>query len=157
MFKYDNINISISLCIPTMNRFDKFLSLYLDEYVKYLKDGLINEIIISDENGNDYEEIYNKYHEIINDKNNYNFKIYKNENVLGVFLNKLKVCSYSSNEYIALIDSDNFANNLYFLKIREYILKTKLPNNFVLSPCESYPHFNYRGFENKIITKDLYS
>ena len=37
-----------TLCIPTLNRFDDFLSKYLP---KYLENKLINEIIITDENG----------------------------------------------------------------------------------------------------------
>ena len=40
-----------SLCIPTMDRFDKFLSRYLP---KYLANEYINEIIITDENGNGF-------------------------------------------------------------------------------------------------------
>ena len=43
-----------SLCIPTMERFDIFLSRYLP---KYLANEYINEIIITDENGNDIEKI----------------------------------------------------------------------------------------------------
>ena len=39
-----------SLCIPTMDRFDTFLSKFL---VKYLNNEYINEIIITDENGNE--------------------------------------------------------------------------------------------------------
>ena len=118
------MSVKISLCIPTKNRYDNFLNKYLDSYLEYLKQGHIDEIIISDETGEDYNKIYKKYGDYIN--LNTNFRIYKNDTVLGVFKNKLKVCSYAYNEYIALIDSDNFADITYFKTIQKYILKNKL-------------------------------
>lgn len=42
-----------SLCIPTMNRFDSYLKNNLE---KYLQNNLIDEIVISDENGNDIKK-----------------------------------------------------------------------------------------------------
>jgi len=149
----------ISLCIPTMDRFDSFLSIYLDKYIEYLKQNLIDEIIINDENGNDYKKIQNKYKNII--KNNSKFKIFKNENRLGVFKNKLKVCSFASNKYIALIDSDNFANDEYFTNIKNYINNNKenLSKNFILSLCKLIDKnnnaiFNYENIKDKIIKKE---
>ena len=47
-----------SLCIPTMDRFDNFLSKYLP---KYLENEYINEIVITDENGNDIEKIKKEF------------------------------------------------------------------------------------------------
>ena len=49
--------VKISLCIPTKDRFDNFLNNNLSKYINYLNDGLIDEIIICDENGNDYNNI----------------------------------------------------------------------------------------------------
>ena len=43
-----------SLCIPTINRYDNFLSKYLPLYIN---NTLIDEIVISDENGNDAKKI----------------------------------------------------------------------------------------------------
>jgi len=145
--------VKISLCIPTKNRFHNFLNNYLDQYVKYLEDGLIDELIISDEDGDDYNKIINKYKNIIQ-KNN-NFKVYKNNEILGVFLNKLKVCSYASNNYIALIDSDNFCEESYFITVKNYILSnSNLSTNLVLAPSYSKPCFSYKSLENIILTKD---
>ena len=45
-----------SLCIPTMNRYDTFLKGFLKKYVTF---DLIDEIIICDENGDDYNKIVN--------------------------------------------------------------------------------------------------
>ena len=47
-----------TLCIPTLNRFDDFLSKNLP---KYLTNELITEIIITDENGNDVNKIKNTF------------------------------------------------------------------------------------------------
>jgi len=143
----------ISLCIPTMNRFDSFLEKYLLFYVDFLNKNIIDELVICDENGNDYEKIFSKYKNFFT--NNSNFKIYKNDNILGVFKNKLKVCSLASNNYIALIDSDNFCNENYFITAKKYIQNNedKFSNNIILSPSFARPNFNYKSFDNSIVTK----
>lgn len=146
----------ISLCIPTMNRFDKFLSGYCIEYVKFLDEGLINEIIICDETGNDYEKIikYTGFQKYINSNK---LRLYKNNQILGVFLNKLKVCSLARNNYIALIDSDNFCDKVYFKTAINYIKGKGLfntNNNFILSPSFAKPNFNFKNFENEVITRN---
>ena len=116
-----------SLCIPTMDRYDNFISKNL---IHYLDNELINEIIITDENGNDINKI------ILNFKNHENFKkifTVKNEKQLGPFLNKYKACMIAKNEWIALIDSDNFADKKYFEIAKNYIeskIGDKKKNNF---------------------------
>jgi hypothetical protein len=52
-----------SLCIPTLDRFDNFLSKNL---VKYLQNEDISEIIITDENGNDIEKLIKLFQTIKN-------------------------------------------------------------------------------------------
>lgn len=148
----------ISLCITTMDRFDNFLSKNLDKYIDFLIDGLIDEIIITDENGNDYKKINEKYKNLLEQMPN--FKIYKNEKRLGVFKNKLNACKCASGKYIALIDSDNFPDRNYFEKVKEYISKNEksFPENIILAPSRSInhndaPNLNYKEFENKIINK----
>ena len=78
--------ILFSLCIPTMNRFNNYLSKYLP---LYLKNSMIDEIIISDENGNDSKKILERFGE------NKKIKVYTNSEILGPFLNKIKVCQYA--------------------------------------------------------------
>ena len=148
----------ISLCITTMDRFDTFLSKNLDNYIEFLIDELIDEIIITDENGNDYKKISEKYKHLLEQMPN--FKIYKNEKILGVFKNKLNACIYASCKYIALIDSDNFPDKKYFKTVKEYINKNEkmFPEHIILAPSRSInhndaPNLNYKEFENKIINK----
>lgn len=135
----------ISLCIPTMDRFDSFLGDYLQHYVKYLQDGLIEEINICDENGNDYDKIIALYKDI------HRFNVYKNDTVLGVFKNKQMVCSKATCEYVALIDSDNFCDASYFIKAKEYIQNRNLSKYCVLSPSFAKPAFDFRRYQ--LITK----
>jgi hypothetical protein len=145
--------IKLSLCIPTINRFDEFLNNYLKHYLYYLEKNIIDEIVICDENGEDYEKIQSSYNEVLNNKSS--FKIYKNDEILGVFKNKMKVCSLATNKYIALIDSDNFCDEKYFITAKEYILRnnTSFSNHFIISPSFAKPNFSYKFFENSIVTK----
>jgi hypothetical protein len=132
-----------SLCIPTIDRYNTFLKEYIP---KYLSNDLISEIIITDENGNDVDLI--KQH-LINDK----LKLYKNDKKLGPFLNKLKACKLANNEWIVLMDSDNFADYDYFLLANNYINNNNLKKETILSPSFAKPQFNYTSLNNKILNK----
>lgn len=138
--------MKIALCIPTMDRFDSFLGNYLTHYVSYLQKGIIDEINICDENGNDYHKIMELYKDVPN------FNVYKNDKVLGVFENKRRVSSMSTCDYVALIDSDNFCDANYFIKAKEYIRSRNLSEYCVLAPSFAKPAFNFKCY--KIITKD---
>lgn len=139
-----------SLCIPTMDRFDTFLSKYLP---KYLKNELISEIIIGDENGVDVDKI-NKHF-----PDNAKLKLFKNASQLGPFLNKLSVCKRAENEWIVLIDSDNFADELYFQTAKTYIEQHILNNekNIILAPVRAQPNFNYSHLGGMIFKKGKFN
>tara|TARA_Y100000389_G_scaffold204655_1_gene258624 strand:+ start:14086 stop:14796 length:711 start_codon:yes stop_codon:yes gene_type:complete len=122
-----------SLCIPTMDRFDTFLKKTLS---KYIENEYINEIIITDENGNDIEKIILHF-------NSPKLKLYKNEYRLGCFLNKHKACSLANNIWIALIDSDNFADINYFKSASDFIENNNLSNNTILSPSKALPSYKF--------------
>lgn len=133
-----------SLCIPTMDRFDHFLSRYLPCYLSY---ELISEIIICDENGNDVDKI-NRYF-----PNQPKLKLFKNENRLGPFMNKLNVCKRAANEWIALMDSDNFANALYFQTGKKYIEEQiGEQKSIILAPSKANP-FDFSKLNNFIYKK----
>ena len=135
-----------SLCIPTMNRFDKFLIRYLPEY---LNNEYIDEIIITDENGSDIEKIKNYF------PNNEKMILIKNDTVLGPFLNKYKACSIAKNEWIALIDSDNFADKNYFITAKNYINENiQLQKNVILSPSVGKLNFDFSHLSGFIFTKE---
>jgi hypothetical protein len=124
-----------SLCIPTIDRFDTFLSKYLDSYIN---NEYISEIIITDENGNDIEKIKNKYGK------NEKLILMKNPIKFGPFLNKIQACKLAKNDWIALIDSDNFADTNYFICAKNYIenfIGDK--KNVILAPSKAKPNFDY--------------
>ena len=134
------------LCIPTMDRFDNFLSKYL---TKYLENEYIDEIIITDENGNDVEKIKATFPE------NNKLKLIKNEKRLGPFLNKIKACSFAKNEWIVLMDSDNFAYKDYFINAKNYIENIIDINskNIILAPSKARPSFDYSHLSGFIYKK----
>ena len=134
-----------SLCIPTIDRFDDFLINYLP---RYLENDLIDEIIITDENGNDIGKIKQTFGSIEK------LKLFKNETRLGPFLNKIKACNEAKNEWIVLIDSDNFADKNYFSIAKDYIINNiKEQKNIILAPCYAKLNFNYSHLSGFIYKK----
>jgi hypothetical protein len=128
----------ISLCIPTYNRFHTFL---LDNIRLYLTNPYIDEIIISDENGEDIKNfpIYFPNEEKI--------KLFQNDRILGAFLNKSKAVSFAKNEWVCLMDSDNFAPQSYFEAWFEYIKINGLNSKVVYMPIKTIPQPNHGGFD----------
>jgi len=128
-----------------MDRFDMFLSKYL---VKYLDNEYINEIIITDETGNDVEKIKHAF------PDNSKLVLIKNKHRLGPFLNKLKACSLAKNEWIVLMDSDNFADTDYFMIAKKYIEeKVGEQKNIILAPCKARPNFDFSHLSGFIYKK----
>jgi len=133
-----------SLCIPTMNRFDQFLSINLP---KYIENQLIGEIIISDENGEDIKKIKEAF------PNCNKLKLFVNEKRLGPFLNKMNACQKAKNEWLVLMDSDNFADTDYFEIVNNYVLNKNLSKTTILAPCWAKPRFNYSHLSGEIFKK----
>lgn len=137
-----------SLCITTINRFDNFLKKNIP---KYLENDLISEIIISDEAPSDDFKLLQQH---FPDKSK--LKLLKNETVLGPFLNKIRCCKEASNEWIVLIDSDNFADIDDYFKIAEkYITSShNINEKTIISPFIASPNFDYKFLANIILTKN---
>lgn len=136
--------INISLCIPTMRRYDDFLQYSLP---KYIENKHITEIVICDETGEDYEKITLNF-------SNPKLKVYNNETKLGCFKNKMNVASKATCEYICIFDSDNFADEDYFISFKQFILNNNCSENSLFLPSFAKPYFNYHWFINKEITKN---
>jgi hypothetical protein len=128
---------SFSLAIPTMNRYDDYLKKSIPEY---LKNKYINEIVICDENGEDYQKIKDNFSKDIESGK---IKLFKNESRLGVMKNKIKVMSLCSSEYVALIDSDNFADEKYF----EEVIKFGTNQLTILLPSYSLYRGNFTSLQ----------
>lgn len=70
-------------------------------------------------------------------------KIFKNEKNLFVFRNKINAVSKCTNEWVALIDSDNITTSQY------YTIFNRVPNKenrIIYSPAEGLPQLDYRCF-----------
>jgi hypothetical protein len=139
--------MKFSICIPTMNRFDDFLTDYLEIYVEMKKRGTIDEIIVSDETGEDYQKIIEKFG--IDGP----VQVYKNEKKLGAFKNKLRASSYAKSEnFIAVIDSDNLVDDSYFKAAQHFIESRQIKNtdDIVLCPYHTISdyEFDYSEFAN---------
>jgi hypothetical protein len=115
----------ISLCIPTMNRYKDYLSKYLPKYLEY---EIFNEIIIIDENGLDKYQLDQVF------GGNEKVKIYTNDVRLGAFRNKLKCIEKASNEWIFLLDSDNFIGPDFTKQLSEFIKQTPLNPKAIYCP-----------------------
>jgi glycosyltransferase involved in cell wall biosynthesis len=136
-----------SLCIPTMGRYDAFLSKHVP---RYLDNDLIAEVIVVDETGEDAAKLRAQF------PNESKLHIHTNESRLGPFLNKLKACRLATSEWIVLIDSDNFADKNYFEVARDYISNHPLSSNTILAPCWAAPRFDYRFFAGKIFSRETF-
>ena len=140
----------LSLCIPTINRWNKFLK---DSIPKYLENPYINEIVICDENGNDVIDIMTAY------PDHPKLILHINDSRLGAHLNKNKVVSLAKNDWIALIDSDNFApTNEYFGAWAEFIGDGIPDPNFVYCPgksivAEGYHDLNFTTYSGFALNK----
>ena len=140
----DADTLTISLCIPTMNRYDIFLS---ESIPKYLNNPHISEIIICDENGEDYNKIMQNF-------NDPKLKVFKNTSQLGCFKNKINVAKKASSQYICIFDSDNFASEDYFIAFKKYVKNNTLIDNSIYLTDFARPNFNYKWLIDKNITKD---
>jgi glycosyltransferase involved in cell wall biosynthesis len=136
----------LSLCIATMRRWS-FLKDYIPEY---LKNPYITEIIITDETGEDAREIQAAFTDS-------RIKVHVNEHRLGAYLNKYKAVSLASNEWVCLMDSDNFAPVSYFDAWAK-LLNGRIPNkeSECFFPSKALPALNYTHFIGTPITKDNY-
>lgn len=135
-----------SLCIPTMNRFDSFLRKSIEEYLKI---DLVDEIIITDETGDDAKKIREAFGDCPK------IRAYTNYRRLGPFMNKYKCCKLAKNRWIALIDSDNLADQNYFREAKKYIEDNQLgdANNVIVAPSFAKPSFDYRHLGGQVCRK----
>jgi len=144
--------MNISLCIPTMDRWD-FLKVNIP---KYLNNPYISEIVICDENGNDAAKLQENFK---TDK----LRVYVNEKCLGVFYNKRKVVSLAIHDTVCLIDSDNFAPESYFEGFFKFLEGNPVDPMVVYMPSKSLPQRGHTGFDFRkgcnidITAKNVYS
>lgn len=104
---------TLTVAIPTMDRWDKFLKKQLSIYLDH---PLIDCVVVCDENGNDIEKICEEGY----DKNP-KLRLYQNESILGVYGNKRQCLLKAPSQYVAVLDSDNWFEPSYFDRVIECI------------------------------------
>jgi hypothetical protein len=143
----------ISLCIPYYNTFD----LTKQTISTLIKSKFINEIIVSDD-CSDKPFLY------IHPK----VKIYRNSKNLGALKNKFKTIQYARNNWVYLLDSDNFIELKILNKLSKNLQNKKFNQNYYYSPSKlilknvdldkkldnKAIHYN---FKNKVIDFNLAS
>lgn len=133
---------TISLCIPNFNRYD----LLLDSFLGVLGDDRISEIIISDDASD--PAIYDRLQQFA--KGIPKIKLFRNAENVDCYENKMISLTYATNPYCILFDSDNSLAKDYIDKLFEIQNWDKS----AYLPSFAMPHFDYRKFENKLVTKE---
>lgn len=91
---------NISIAIPYYNR-----SAFIIETIKFLiGDDRISEIVINDDNS--HPEDYAKLMQIVDGINK--ITVFRNDKNLGTYYNKIEVLKRCTNEWVYLLDSDNY-------------------------------------------------
>lgn len=147
----------ISLAITYFNKC-KFIAECLNDYI--LNEDRINEIVILDDCSCDFDYTY--LLELVSKLNNNKIKVYRNKKNINIPLNKIEVLKYCSNDWIFLLDADNYISEetidiLYKLEKwnENYIYAPsdikKIGNNSNQLNFTIYNNivFNKREFENR--------
>ena len=137
----------ISCAIPYYNN-----SRYIVETLHWIiKDDRINEIIICDDDSNDFDILLNILKKIRSPK----CRIYKNDKNLGVYLNKLKSVNLCNNHWVILLDSDNVIQKSYIDSLEKEYPWSK---NVIYTPVWAKtfpglpsPKLNWTKYENNLI------
>jgi hypothetical protein len=98
--------MSLTVAIPTMDRWSTFLK---SELPAYLSNPTIDAVVISDENGNDIQSICESGLDT-----DPKLRLYQNDSVLGVYGNRRQCLLRSSTDYVAVLDSDNHFEPAFF-------------------------------------------
>ena len=95
----------MTIAIPTMRRW----SFLKDSLPLYLGRPEVAEVVVCDETGEDYEAIVNSPF-----GTHPKLRLFKNPTRLGIYENKLKVASLATQDWIAVLDSDNLFDEAWF-------------------------------------------
>jgi glycosyltransferase involved in cell wall biosynthesis len=138
-------NVKISICIPTWKRTD----LVIRAIEKVVHDERISDItIVDDYSGNEVYEKLLAMTKRINVKDK--IMLWMNEWNLDCYANKYEALLMAMSDQCILLDSDNIIDTDYIDAI--YALPTWDKNTFY-APEFARPHFDYREFAGRDITK----
>ena len=124
----------ISLAIPFYNN-----SQYFFDSIKYaIHDNFVDEIVVVDDHSN-LDEYGNLIH-LVKNLNSSKIKVFRNEKNLKAFRNKYETVSKCNNDWIYLLDSDNYFSEDSLNYLKEIDLNSNLcylPSRLLLSSGET--------------------
>ena len=106
----------LTIAIATMRRW----SFLKDSLPLYLARPEVGEVVVCDETGEDYEAIINSSF-----GTHPKLRLYKNPTRLGIYENKLKAASLATQDWIAVLDSDNLFNDEWFDQLSTVVFDSK--------------------------------
>jgi hypothetical protein len=105
---------------------------------------LVNEIVIRDDFTSDYQ--------ILKNFKSKNIKVFRNEHNLSSLLNRPVLVNDCSNDWILLMDADNYLDEQSYLALRR-LVSLPLDKDTIYCPDFARPRFSYKYFSNKIIDR----
>jgi len=128
----------ISLGFTTYNSAD-FIERQIQKDYFSMSKGLISEIVIQD----DHTEDYQKLQHLVSTK----IKLHQNKEHLSPLLSRPNLVSNSKNDWVLIMDSDNFLNSENFFIIRNILLQ----EDTIYCPAFAKPNFDFRKYNGKFI------
>ncbi len=135
-------NRTISICIPSYNRFQ----MTLESFVQVANDDRISEVIISD----DYSTDDSWQQLTALGTTNGKVKLFRNDSNQDCYWNKRIAIEHATNDWCILLDSDNIIDKSYLdaiFAIPEWSADT------IYQPQWARPHFDFRPYSGLTITK----
>lgn len=133
----------LTVAIPTMRRWDGFLSQTLPIY---LNNPFVDYVVICDETGEDVDAIRESPYAL-----NPKLRLYKNKVKIGAYYNKRQAFEKAPTDWVAILDSDNYFQDNYFDSLNEVWLREG-PNTKTIYAAGKMTRFFVNGglSENKI-------
>ena len=97
----------ITICVTTFNRVDSTIK----SFSNILSHPLVSEVVIVDDASEDSK--FQSLNDLIQKLGTDKISLFRNEKNLGAFLNKVECVKKASNDWVALIDSDNVIDRSY--------------------------------------------
>lgn len=133
-----------SLVLTTFNRYETFLK---DNVYRYLENPYIREIIIYDDCSDDFDKINHEFEKYITSGK---LKVFRQEKNIGALRNKIMALEKASEEWICLMDSDNYCSISYFESLENYWNQRGLNKNTIYTPSGALPVFNFSNLTTPV-------
>ena len=131
--------MNISLAFTTYKS-DQYIINQLNRDFFSQSGGWIDEIIIRDDFSDDYE----KLKKFENDRT----KIFRNDSNIGPLLSRPKLVENCKNDWVLLMDSDNYLNQ----ECLNVLKNIELKDDTIYCPCFAMPRFNFPTVTGKTLT-----